>query len=145
MNAHPHAAHRIQDRYAEALGRATYAFALMEWAAIACCEALDDGYIARMGRVTAGEIGENFERLAYGVGDPDRHTVLVEAAREFVRLVRVRNALAHARPGHDAQGRCILVHEGRPWTLDGILDAVRRFEACAERLDSLLNGPPRQS
>ena len=55
--------------------------------------------------------------------------------------MRVRNALAHGKPGHDAEGRCILVNDGRPWTLEGVLGAVRELEACAARLAALLDGP----
>lgn len=135
---HPHAAHRVEDAYARAIGRATYAFALMEWQAIWCCEALDDGYAARMDHTTAGEVGENLEHLARAVVDPHLRDDLVGAADEFRRLVRVRNALAHGKPGHDAEGRCILVNDGRPWTLEGILNAGRQFEACSGRLSALL-------
>lgn len=133
-----HAAHKVERAYAEAIGRATYAFALLEWNAIWCCEALDDGYAAAMNHTTAGQVAEDLERLAHGVGEPRLHTELVEAASEFRRLVRVRNALAHGKPGHDAAGRCILVDDGKPWTLEGVLEAVHAFEACAGRLATLV-------
>ena len=133
-----HAAHKVEPAYAEAIGRATYAFALMEWSAIWCCEALDDGYAERMHHTTAGEVGEDFERMARATGDPHLRNELVGAADEFRRLVRVRNALAHGKPGHDAEGRCILVNDGRPWILEGVLNAAHLFETCAGRLAALL-------
>jgi len=95
---HAHAAHHVEPAYAQALGQATYAFALLEWHAIRCCEALDPGYEGRMDHTTAGEVGENLEDLAHKVGDPHVRNELTGAAGEFRRLVRVRNALAHARP-----------------------------------------------
>ena len=58
----------IDAEYAEAIGRATYAFAVMEWNAIWCCEALDDGYMDELGHRTAGHVGEEFERLARADG-----------------------------------------------------------------------------
>ena len=64
-----HAAHSVDAPYAEAVGRATYAFALMEWNAIWCCEALDDGCVNARKHTTAGEVGEDFERLAHAVSD----------------------------------------------------------------------------
>jgi hypothetical protein len=130
-----HSAHEVEPAYAQALGQATYAFALLEWQAIRCCEALSDGYAGRMHHTTAGEVGEDLQRMAHGVGDPHPRNELAGAADEFRRLVRVRNALAHARPGHDPAGRCILVNGERPWTVEGILGAVREFEACAGRLE----------
>lgn len=137
MSVATHSVHQVEPAYAQALGQATYAFALLEWRAIGCCEALSPGYAGRMDHTTAGEVGEDFERLAHGVGDPHLRNELVGAAGEFRRLVRVRNALAHARPGHDAAGRCILVNGERPWLEDGILQAVHAFEACAGRLEGL--------
>ena len=117
MTAPDHSAHHVEPAYARALGQATYAFALLEWHAIRCCEALAPGYEARMDHTTAGEVGENVERLAHGVGDPHLRNELVGPAGEFRRLVRVRNALAHARPGHHADGRCILVNaNGHGWS-----------------------------
>jgi hypothetical protein len=137
MTVTAHSAHHVEPVYAQTLGQATYAFALLEWHAIRCCEALSSGYEARMNHTTAGEVGEDFERLARSVGDPHLRNELIGGAGEFRRLVRVRNALAHARPGHDANGRCILVNGERPWLVEGILQAVHAFETCAGRLEEL--------
>ena len=70
---------------------------------------------------------------------------MVEAARRFRHLVKTRNAMAHGKPGHTPDGRHTLVHEGRPWTLDGIRNAERMFVECANRLENLLNGPLRKT
>ncbi|MBX7247634.1 MAG: hypothetical protein K1X35_01130 [Caulobacteraceae bacterium] len=141
MDAPLHASHKLEPLYAQAVGRATYAFAVLEWSAIWCCKALDDDYVREMHRTTAGEVAEDFERLiaTRPLHDLQLKNELADAAEAFRRLVRVRNALAHAQPGHDATGRCILVNGTRPWQLEGILDAVEAFERCAGRLQRLLS------
>jgi len=59
----------IDDGYVEALGRATYAFAVLEWNAVSCCERMEPGYMHKPGRAkskkrTAGEIAEDLVALA---------------------------------------------------------------------------------
>lgn len=133
----------IDAAYAEAIGRATYAFAVMEWNAIWCCEVLGEREAAELGNRTAGVVADEFKDLARREADPDLRTALVGAGQRFHHLVRVRNALAHGEPGRSEDGRAILVHEGRPWTLDGILGAAQDFAECSARLENLLNGPLR--
>ncbi len=49
----------IDNAYVEALGRATYVFATLEWNAVWCCERMEADYIRKLSRKTAGKIADN--------------------------------------------------------------------------------------
>ena len=138
MSELPHPDADITTAYAEAIGRATFNFACMEWNAIWCCEAMSDGFMRNLGHRTAGQVGEDFEDLARAIPEQHLRNAVVGAADQFRHLVHVRNALQHGKPGRGPDGHGALVHDGRPWTLAMVLNAAHEFGACSRRLERLL-------
>jgi hypothetical protein len=90
----------IDDGYVEALGRATYAFALLEWNAVCCCERMEPNYMHKPGRAkskkrTAGEIAEDLVALAKN--HPHRAACLAPT-KKFLHLVRFATELSMVIP-----------------------------------------------
>ena len=55
---------RVDDKYVEALGRATYVFAVWEWNAAWCCERMQPRYTRNLNHKTAGRIADDLIDLA---------------------------------------------------------------------------------
>lgn len=128
----------IDNAYVEALGRATYVFAILEWNAVWCCERMDANYIGKLGRKTAGNIAEDLVRFAEKRPDPQLRKDCSEPAKEFQRLVKIRNGILHGKPGTAPSGEQRLFRDGNPWTPAMIDDAADEFAACSISLNALL-------
>jgi hypothetical protein len=66
-------------------------------------------------------------------------------AKEFQRLVRVRNGILHGKPGTGkpdtpSAGKVRLFQDGNPWTPEMIDEAADEFAACQIVLGSILYG-----
>jgi hypothetical protein len=129
----------IDDAYVEALGRATYAFALLEWNAIWCCERVEPKYMHKPGRAkskkrTSGEIAEDLVTLAK---HHHHRAACLPPARTFKCLVKVRNRIVHAKPASTgAENR--LFDEGVAWTTAMLNDEADNFTECSDLLNNLL-------
>jgi hypothetical protein len=111
----------------------------MEWDAIYCCERLAPGYIGKLGKKTAGNIGTDLDHKARKRPQIWQH--LEKPAAEFSRLVVVRNQLMHGTPGSlspDAKGQ-LLFRAGMPWIIDQVNDAADEFTACQILLNDVLH------
>jgi hypothetical protein len=132
----------IDDPYVEALGRAAYAFALLEWNAIWCCERMEPKYMHKPGRAkskkrTAGEIAEDL--VTWSKNHLHRSACL-PPARKFQRLVKVRNRIVHGKPAHEASiGKDRLFNDGVAWTTAMINDEADNFTECSDLLNQLLH------
>lgn len=128
----------VDDHYVEALGRATYVFATLEWNAVWCCERLDRGYINKLERKTAGRIATDLLSRVSRIGDPVFHDACNGPAREFQRLVKIRNSILHGKPGTADDNAQRLFSEGRAWSPEMVEDAADDFAACSINLNALL-------
>ncbi len=130
----------VEERYVEALGRATYVFATLEWNAVWCCERIKPGYVAKLGRKTAGDVARDLISRLSRIGDVTVRQACNGPAHEFHRLVKVRNALLHGKPGTADDNAQRLFDQGKPWSPEMIDDAADEFAACSITLNALLHG-----
>lgn len=128
----------IDEAYVVALGRAAYVFATLEWNAVWCCERMQQNYIQRLGRKTAGQIAGDLARLARRRPVHQDQKACLEPASEFSRLVLVRNSILHGKPGTAPSGAQRLFRDGSPWTAELIDDAADQFATCSIGLNALL-------
>jgi hypothetical protein len=131
----------IDDGYVEALGRATYAFALLEWNAVWCCERMAPNYMQMPGRAkskkrTAGEIAEDLVALAKK--HPHRSACL-PPAKKFERLVKVRNRIVHGHPAQTCGKNRLFDDRSVAWTIAKVNAEADNFTACGELLNKLLD------
>jgi hypothetical protein len=128
----------IDEPYIEALGRATYVFATLEWAAVWCCERMEAGYIQKLRKKTAGLIADDLVRLAETLPRAQIRMDCLGPANEFKHLVDIRNGIFHGKPGTASTGEQRLFKDGHPWTPVMINEAADEFAACRKSLDALL-------
>jgi hypothetical protein len=121
----------IDVAFVEALGRATYVFATLEWNAVWCCERMQGNYIRELRRKTAGVIADDLVHLAQARPDPKVRTACLKPAQEFKRLVDLRNGILHGKPGSTPTGEQRLFRDGSPWTPAMIDDAADQFASCS--------------
>jgi hypothetical protein len=130
----------VDPEYTAALGLAVYAFALLEWNAVWCCEKLKPGIIDDLDDRTAGRVADTLLSLVKHLpGSWDQSDLLAQATR-FQALTRTRNNLLHARPGTSSDGNHRLFRDGDQWTLDEIKAVADAFCDCGMRLDAHLHG-----
>ena len=131
----------VEDAYVASIGRAIYVFATLEWNAVWCCEGMDKNYVRKLKRKTAGVVADDFLRFAARHPDLKIRADTLKAAQEFDRLVKKRNALAHAKPGTADGGAQRLFRHGTAWTVESINEAADEFAACSIVLNALMHGP----
>ena len=129
----------VEDEYTKALGLALYVFARLEWDAVWCIETMSPGSIGPVSERTAGGVGKELAKQVANLHLPQDHP-LVLATDEFQRLVVVRNAICHGKPGTDVDGGQRLFRDGQPWTVETIGDAADAFSTCQIKLNDLLYG-----
>jgi len=129
----------IDEPYLVALGRALFIFAELEWNAVWCAERLQAGYTNTVGTKTAGQVAADFDQLtrAMAAGCVAERTAL--AARDFRRLVGVRNDIMHAQPCHAPTGEERLVRRGEIWMIPELEAAADEFAACSIELNELFH------
>lgn len=131
----------VEPAYIASIGRATFAFATLEWNAVWCCEKIAPGSIDTLPDKTAGVIAREFvKQVKQMPSTPDRARLLA-AAEDFKALVEDRNGLMHGKPGTDTTdgGQCLFRH-GKAWTIDTIDAAGDRFTECSIQLNEMLYG-----
>ena len=128
-------------KYAEVLGRATFCFARLEWDAVYCCEGMQKNYLHTIKKKTAGQIADDLVRLVGALTDPALKARCGPPAKEFKRLVGVRNNLIHGNPATAPTGEQWIVRDGSFWTPELIDDAADEFTACSLLLNELHHGP----
>jgi hypothetical protein len=130
---------QLESAYAEAIGRAVFIFARLEWDAVWICERLDPGYINNLRAKTAGGIAKDLTRLTIAL--PNGTTFAPHCA-EFKRLVGIRNKLLHGKPGTAVSGDQNLFDHGVPWTIEEINDAADEFSTAQIALNPLMHSLP---
>jgi len=130
----------VDEPYLVSLGRAAFCFASMEWNAACCCSRMQQDYLNTVALKTAGNIADDFVRLAGRLQDPALRRECVTAATEFKHLVKLRNGIVHAYPATAPGGAQRLFRQGKPWTAEEIDDAADAYTACSLSLNALLYG-----
>jgi hypothetical protein len=129
-------------RYIEALGRAVFNFALLEYAVVHTAEKIERAYLNKYiaKRKRAGMVARDFaEIVARAQGHPAAGK-LTEISSTFTELVERRNKLLHANPATLADGTQALIYQTETfcWELDTVTAAAQAFEdAAAKTLDVL--------
>jgi hypothetical protein len=130
---------QLESAYAEAIGRAVFIFARLEWDAVWICEKLNPGYINNLGTKTAGLIANDLIRLTIALPNG---TEFAPHCVEFKRLVDIRNKLLHGKPGTAVNGDQNLFDRGVPWTIKKINDAADEFSTAQIALNPLMHSLP---
>lgn len=114
--------------YIEALGRATYNFAYLEWGIVWLHETIDVGFLARAKSLTAGQIAGSFSKAVDGLAadDADKEA-LVQLAKGFVDLVIDRNRLVHGNPITVTGGEQCLAYNGKHGRKDWSVRLIEEF------------------
>ncbi len=129
----------VDREYTESLGSAVYAFAILEWNAVWCCERIQQNYIQTITRKTAGNIAADFVRLSERHPDKATRAACLAGATEFRRLVEIRNGILHGKPGTAPSGEQRLFRGDAVWSPALIDDAADEFAACSITLNALLH------
>jgi hypothetical protein len=125
--------------YLMALGRCLFVFAQLEWNVVWCGEKIDPGFLAAASGKMAGTIGADFEALVAGLSGNPKQARTLAAAKEFRRLVRMRNGIMHGKPCHSASGMERLTRQGQEWSIPELEAAADEFATCSIELNDLLH------
>jgi hypothetical protein len=125
---------KLDEAYLNVLGRAVWAFAVLEWNAVWLCEYLEPGYLNKpgsKGRIRSSDnIADDSISLLSNPSDTRITIGWLRAARDFKRLVKIRNSILHGQPSSTPSGEQSLFREGVFWSPTRVNDAVAQFEEC---------------
>ena len=116
------------------MGRAVWAFAALEAAAVRLCERLQPGSLDLLEERTAGRVADTLLSLALHEDSP--RSARIAAVRRFQALVRSRNNLLHSKPGQAPDGYQRLLRDGDGWSIGEIEAIAMAFDDCAADLSS---------
>lgn len=90
----------VKNDYIEALGRAAYTFATLEWQVVWCVEKIRPNSIRKIiaEEMTAGKIAKLFIDAARNMPKSSAREELRTLASRFMELVSVRNNILHGKP-----------------------------------------------
>jgi len=89
---------QLEPAYAQALGRATYCFAILEWRVVWCGESIQVDWLKEVQHKAAGLIGLRFEKLVASMPDSELRDRLRALGKDFMELVDQRNQIIHGKP-----------------------------------------------
>nr|WP_288256503.1 hypothetical protein [uncultured Pseudomonas sp.] len=127
--------------YIEALGRATYTFASLEWQVVWCAEKIQPSSIRKIvdKEMTAGTIANFFVNVVRNMPKiPEREELAILAAR-FMELVKVRNNIIHGKPCTGPNGESRL-SGNKVIEIPDLEQAADDFVECGGKLNSLYYG-----
>ncbi len=130
----------VADEYIASLGRAVYAFSLLEWNIIWCLERMVPSDIGSVSRKMSMQISKKFSRISQKILDSNLRDQCITVSTEFELLVKKRNALLHAKPGTATDGSQLLFRNGNPWTISAIDALADEFAALSIKANALLHG-----
>ena len=131
----------VKSDYVEALGLATYCFATCEWNAVWCCEKIRSGSLSKIlcNKMTAGAIAKTFIDLSRNMPRSKERNELNKSAKEFERLVIMRNDILHGKPCTGPNGEPRLSGT-KAIEIGDLEDAADAFTACGIELNAHLYG-----
>jgi hypothetical protein len=134
----------VESAYLEALGRAVYNFAYLEWGVIWLCETLQPGFLRKAAKLTAGQIKDEFIRMSADFRSDSGFEDLKYLSEMFAELVHDRNRLVHGNPFSAPSGEQRLGYRGKhgdaDWTIDLIYEFADRTANASLRASRLLHG-----
>jgi hypothetical protein len=134
----------LDNDYSNALGRAVYVFATLEWNIVWCAERLQPGFLKKIRGLTAGQIGTAFISVVTSIHDNALQSEIMPLALRFQDLVRRRNSLLHGKPCTAQDGLQRLFAEAvGVFHLSDIHSMADDFASCSIELNRLLHGPLR--
>lgn len=131
----------VKADYAEALGRATFCFAICEWNVVWACERISPGSLRKIvaDELTAGKIAKRFIDLVRNLPKSNQRQELADAAQEFNRLVEIRNSIVHGKPCTGPNGEARL-SDKQVFESSDLESAADAFSACGIEMNRLLHG-----
>jgi len=121
--------------YVEALGRAVYNFAYLEWAIVNIIERLEPGYVYEYlsQKKTAGKVAYDLDKAIRRAKGHAAEAALTALHKKFVGLRDRRDKLLHANPMAAPDGAPQLRYQARDiaWDLDTVLKAATKFSEAA--------------
>ena len=135
----------VDDHYAAVVGKAIYVFAYYEWAIIWIIDYLKSGFVHEYSRVTpmtSGAVKKNF-CVVINDSTTDFTKVtkqeLIDLCDQFDALIVKRNALIHAHPCTDLDGKQILSYQTKPskplpdmkWRVTEVESVISEFDTAS--------------
>lgn len=118
----------VDKKYIQALGRAAYNFAYLEWGIIWLAETIDAGFINRSRKWTAGHLALKFSNVADNIDESESDKArIVDLSKEFNHLAKERNKLLHGNPFTGAGGEQRLQHRGKHGKTDWTIEIINEF------------------
>jgi hypothetical protein len=131
----------IEDTYAQALGVATFCFAICEWNAVYCAQRIKPGSLQQFlkDELTAGKIAKKLSDLVRNMPKSKERDELQSAADEFSDLVPLRNSILHGKPCSTTDGKARL-SASAIFEVRDLEEAADKFSDCSIKLNKLLHG-----
>jgi len=134
----------VEAAYLEALGRAVYNFAYLEWCVVWLCETLRPGFLRKASKLTAGQIKNEFLGMSADFRSDSDFEDLKYLSEIFADLVPDRDRLVHGNPFSAPSGEQRLGYRGRhgdaDWSIDLIYEFADRTANASLRASRLLHG-----
>jgi hypothetical protein len=137
-----------EPEYLEAIGKAVYVFARVEWNIIWIVAKLKPDYFNETRspdqKLTSTITKDLWAALAAATSlDTAMRARITSAVREFERLTKRRNHLVHAHPFTDAEGKQRLGKtEERHWSMEKIRTLIAELEASDRETGGLVHSLP---
>lgn len=127
--------------YVEALGRATYTFATLEWQVVWCAEKIQPNSIRKIvdAEMTAGKIAKLFNDVVRNMPKSTNREELKSLAARFKELVVVRNNILHGKPCTGPNGEPRLSGD-KIIEIPDLEQAADDFVECSGKLNFLFYG-----
>lgn len=131
----------VKADYTQALGTATFCFAICEWNAVYCAERISPGALNKImeEELTAGKIAKKLLDLARNMAPSKERSEILAAAQVFADIVPLRNKIMHGKPctgpNDDARLSGASVIE-----IADLEKAADAFSKCSIELNRLLHG-----
>jgi hypothetical protein len=131
----------IDPDYMQALGTATFCFAICEWNAVYCAERVRPGSLREFvgDELVAGKIAKKLIDLVRNMPKSRQREELLLAAKTFAGVVPLRNSIIHGKPCTGANEKARLSGE-QVFEISFLEDAADVFTACSIELNRLLHG-----
>jgi hypothetical protein len=131
----------VKSDYANALGVATFCFAICEWNAVSCAERIHPGSLRNFvgDELTAGRIAKKLLDLSRNMPPSAEREEITSAAQIFLNVITIRNRIIHGKPCTGPSGEArISAHQ--VLEIADLEDAADAFSSCSIELNRLLHG-----
>ena len=131
----------VNKQYSALVGKAVYVFAYYEWIVIWLVEKFEPGFVARYSRgkpMTSGGVLVELKRVIANAQKAQQQE-LQTCCDTFESMIEKRNALIHAHPSTDVDGKQILTYQAAlsrslpdmKWPASQVEKVITEFDAAA--------------